>query len=217
MKKFAIAFALLGTVVFVGCDLGAGGGDMQAQSYVNGLVAFVTRTGDLHGQILFPSEYAQHSIRFALDDVTFVTHPDGRFRITNVPAGEHQLQVRIKGYEPVALPVQVAQGEELKVQPVRLVEALGRVVGRLVRDKGGSAEGVEVRLVPDDGVAVTDRDGIFQFLGVSGGDHTLQVKDPRFFASNQHFSLTNNERRNLGNIRVYRQTRGDPQTARLQN
>jgi hypothetical protein len=71
--------------------------------------------------------------------------------------------------------------------------------------------------VPDDGLAVTDGDGIFQFLGVSAGDHTLKVKDPRFFAGNQHFSLSSNELRNLGNIRVYPQVRGDTRTARLPN
>lgn len=217
MKKLAIVAALLGTVVFVGCDLGAGGGDVSAQSYVNGLVAMVTQTGDLRGQILFPSEYAQHSVTFALDDVTFVTHPDGRFLVTHIPTGSYHLTVTTKGYEPVSEPVKVINGEEVALAPVHLVEARGRVLGRLVQAKGGSAEGVEVHLSPGNSVAMTDGDGIFQFLGVSAGEHTLMVKDPRFFAGNQHFKLTNDESRNLGNIRVYRQVRGDPQTARLQN
>jgi hypothetical protein len=217
MKKLAIVIALLGAVVFVGCDLGAGGGDVPAQRYVNGLTAVVTRTGEMRGQILFPSEYAQHSIPFALDDLTFVTHPDGRFRVTNVPTGEHRLRVHVKGYIPVVTPVQVSDGHELELPPLRLVEARGRVLGRLVGDKGVSAEGVEVHLAPDDGVATTDADGIFQFLGVSAGEHILLIKDQRFFAGNQHFTLSANERRNLGNIRVYRQTFADPRTARLQN
>lgn len=217
MKKLAILAALLGTVVFVGCDLGSGGGDVAAQSYVNGLVAMVSRTGDLRGQILFPSEYAQHSITFALDNVTFVTHPDGRFLVTHIPVGDYHLKVAMKGYEPVSEPVHVEGNKEVVLSPMRLVEARGRVLGRLVRAKGGSAEGVEVHLSPDDSVATTDSDGIFQFLGVSAGPHTLMVKDPRFFTSNQHFDLANNQRRNLGNIRVFRQVREDPQTARLQN
>ena len=171
----------------------------------------------MRGQILFPSEYAQHSIRFELDDVTFVTHPDGRFRITNVPAGAHKLDVRIKGYEPVQAAVTIVDGQTMALEAVRLKEARGKVIGRLVQDKGHSAEGVELHMVPDDGVATTDGDGIFQFLGVSAGNHTLMVKDPRFFAGNQHFTLSSNERRNLGNIRVYKQTRGDPRTASLQD
>lgn len=200
-----------------GCGLGGSAADIPAQTYMNGLTAAVARTGSLHGQIVFPSEYAQHSIRFALDDVTFVTHPDGRFRIANVPAGEHWLGVRIKGYEPVRVSVVVANAESVNLPPLRLRDARGKVLGRLVYDQGASVEGVEVRLVPDDGVAVSDADGIFQFLGVSAGDHTLMVKDPRYFAGNQHFRLGSDERRNLGNIKVFRQQRGDPRTARLQD
>lgn len=214
MSKFGLLIAVC-VFALAACDTGGDSGDIPAQSYVNGLTAVISDTGDLRGQILFPSEYAQHSIRFALDEVTFVTHPDGRFRVSHVPAGDHWLHVHIKGYEPVRRAVVVAKGDALVLPPLRLVEARGKVLGRLVSDQGRSAEGVEVRLVPDDGVAVSDGDGIFQFLGVGAGDHTLVVKDPRFFAGNQHFSLTANERRNLGNIRVYRQTRGEPRTARL--
>jgi len=216
MGKLITLLAVLTALTLAGCDL-SGGGDLPAQSYVNGLTAIVSKTGDLRGQILFPSEYAQHSIRFALDAVTFVTHPDGRFHVSNIPAGEHWLQVRIKGYEPVSVAVQVANGQLQTLAALRLTEARGRVLGRLVRDKGGSAEGVEVHLVPDDGVAVSDGDGIFQFLGVGAGDHTLKVTDPRFFAGNQHFSLNSNERRNLGNIRVFPQTHGETRTARLRD
>jgi hypothetical protein len=217
MSKPVLLLAVVCALAFGGCDLSGGGGDVPAQSYVNGLTAVLSSTGDLRGQILFPSEYAQHSIRFALDQVTFVTHPDGRFHIAHIPAGDHWLDVRAKGYEPVRLPVAVSEGQVLSLTALRLKEARGKVLGRLVLDKGSSAEGVELHLVPDDGLAVTDGDGIFQFLGVSAGDHTLMVKDPRFFASNQHFKISSNERRNLGNIRVYRQTRGDPRTASLQN
>ena len=200
-----------------GCDLGGGAADVPAQTYMNGLAAVVERTGNLRGQIVFPSEYAQHSIRFSLNEVTFVTHPDGRFRLANVPAGEHWLGVRIKGYEPLRVAVTVPDGESVEMAPLRLRDARGKVLGRLVHEKGTSVEGVEVRLVPDDGVAVSDGDGIFQFLGVSAGEHTLMIKDARYFAGNQHFRLGSDERRNLGNIKVFRQQRGDPRTARLQD
>jgi len=217
MSKICFLAAFICALAVSGCDLGGSGGDVPAQSYVNGLTAVVSRTGNLRGQILFPSEYAQHSIRFTVDEVTFVTHPDGRFRISNIPSGEHRLDVRIKGYEPVRIAVAVGDGQTLALDALRLKEARGKVIGRLVQDKGTSAEGVELQLVPEDGVATTDGDGIFQFLGVSAGEHTLRVKDPRYFAGNQHFKLSSNERRNLGNIRVYRQTRGDPRTASRQD
>jgi hypothetical protein len=217
MSKFNVLLAACLALLFAGCNLGGQGADIPAQTYVNGLTAVVSATGDVRGQILFPSEYAQHSIRFALDDLTFVTHPDGRFRVNNVPAGDHRLDVHITGYEPLRLPLHVQDGAMVALEPLRLLEARGRVLGRLVLEKGRSADGVEVHLVPDEGVAVTDGDGIFQFLGVSAGDHTLMVKDTRFFAGNQHFKLASNEQRNLGNIRVYKQTRGDPRTASLQD
>lgn len=214
MNRHFLLIAAACAVLVTGCD---GGGDVPAQAYVNGLTAAVSKTGQLRGQILFPSEYAQHSIRFALDDLTFVTHPDGRFHISNVPLGQHWLDVRIKGYESRRVSLVVTDGKPMVLDPVRLVEARGKVLGRLVADKGGSAGGVEVQLVPDTGVALTDADGIFQFLGVGAGDHTLVVKDPRYFAGNQHFRLASNEARNLGNIRVFPQTRGATRTARLQD
>src|SRR3972149_8342764 len=99
MNRHAILIAALCALALTGCDLGGGGGDVPAQTFVNGLTAAVSQTGQLRGQIVFPSEYAQHSIRFALDDVTFVTHPDGRVHLSNVPVGQHWLDVRIKGYE----------------------------------------------------------------------------------------------------------------------
>jgi len=215
MGKVTYLVAVLCAITIVGCNMAGTSGDVPTQTYVNSLTAAVSATGDLHGQILFPSEYAQHSIRFGLNEVTFVTHPDGRFSVANIPAGEHVLSVRIKGYEPVALAIQVADGESRNLNPLRLKEARGFVLGRLVQERGGSAAGVEVHLAPEDGLTVTDADGIFQFLGVSAGNHTLAVKDSRFFSGNQHFTLDANERRNLGNIRVYPQTRGEPRTARL--
>jgi hypothetical protein len=215
MRKLAFLVAIGATLALLACELGGGRTDVPAQAYVNGMTAAFAKMGGLQGQIQFPSEYAQHSIRFVLDDITFVTHPDGRFRIANVPAGEHTLSVRIKGYEPLQVQVQVRPGEPQALEPLRLKEARAGVQGRLVQEQGRPVEGVRVSLAPDDSVAVTDGNGGFQFLGIGAGEYTLAVRDPRFFASNQHFAVGPQEQRDLGIIRVHRQTRGDPRTARL--
>ncbi len=226
MKAVWLLVAAISAVGLFGLGLTActpseDGPEIPAQPYINALTAMGTPTGELTGQILFSSEYAQHSIRFSLDHVTFVTHPDGRFHIARIPAGQHLLKARIKGYEPVSLPVAVPAGGRLVLEPLALVQARGLVLGRLVREKGLSAKGLKVRLDPNDGVEITDSEGIFQFLGVSAGEHVLRVRDHRYFAGNTRFRLKANERRNLGNIRVYLQTRlgthTDRRTARLQN
>ncbi len=218
MKKLGLILAVLcalGLTVACNASDEQDTTDVAPQPYLDAVSGLLRDTGALHGQILFPSEYAQHSIRFALGDVTFVTHPDGRFRMHRIPAGEHTLSVRIKGYEPVQRPVRIRDSKVHRLGDLRLVEARGRVLGRLVGEGGRSAVGVELHLTPDDGVAVTDGDGIFQFLGVSAGDHVLKVTDTRFFAGNQRFRIVPNEQRNLGNIRVYPQTRAGTRTARL--
>jgi hypothetical protein len=215
MRKLAFLFSLGATLALLACELGGGRTDVPAQAYVNGMTAAFAKMGGLQGQIQFPSEYAQHSIRFVLDDITFVTHPDGRFRIANVPAGEHTLSVRVKGYEPLQVQMQVRPGEQQALEPLRLREARARVQGRLVQEQGRSVEGVQVYLGPDDSVAVTDGNGSFQFLGIGPGEYTLAVRDPRYFAGNQHFTLGADEQRDLGLIRVHHQTRGDQRAARL--
>lgn len=217
MKRGLLLIASICLLPLAGCDSSPHRGDIPAQPFANALVALQGGSGDLRGRILFPSEFAQHSIRFSLGGVTFVTHPDGRFHVTRIPAGDHLLRVRIKGYEPVARPVRIAEGGNLQLHAISMVQARGRVLGRLVNRKGGSVSGVEVHLHPEGGVTVTDKEGIFQFLGVSAGDHTLRVKDKNYFAGNQHFSVKANHRRNLGNITVYRQSRSNAPTARLGN
>lgn len=221
MKKglflpIVLTFSLL-TFSLSACQVGDDAANIPAQSFQNALTALTTETSEVRGQVVFPSEYAQHSIRFSLDDLTFVTHPDGRFRISRVPRGTHQFQIRIKGYEVVSIPIEVDSTDSLLLPPLRLVKARGWVLGRLVKEKGRSAAGISVHMSPDGGFAVTDNEGIFQFLGVGAGNHTLKIKDTLYFTGNRHFELKSNQRHNLGNIRVYRQTRLDGKTARLGN
>ena len=216
MKAIWFILASVCVIALASCGSGGGQGDIPTQPFTNALTAIHTETGELTGRILFPSEYAQHSIRFSLGAVTFVTHPDGRFHITRVPAGKHRLQVRMKGYEPVRRTLTISGGGQMRLNPVRLVQARGWVLGRLVNQKGRSARGLTVNLDPEGGVTVTDNDGIFQFLGVSAGEHVFRVRDSRYFAGNKRFALIPNEKKNLGNIMVYRLIRTNQPTARLE-
>lgn len=205
MRVLLISLLAATMLVFTACESAKETGDYPAQAYMNAVSAMGSAHGGLHGRIVFPSEYTQHSTRFTLNGLTFVTHPDGRFRIERVPEGTHMIEVRLKGYEWVRHEFTLVGDEEKTLEPMRLVVAKGAVLGRLVDEKGGSARDVEVHLAPFGGVTRTDGDGIFNFVGVSAGDLTLTIKDPEFFLGNQHFELTRNERRNLGNIAIFRQ------------
>jgi hypothetical protein len=205
------------TLGVAGCGAGGLSSDIPGQNYVNSLVAMTLETGDIAGRVLFPSEYDQRSALFGLDHLTFVTYPDGRFRIRRVPVGVHRLTLSVKGFEPVEAAVTVEKGRVVQVAPLRLVKARGRVLGRLVDDKGRSAAGLQLVLGPLGTATRSDTDGIFQFIGVTTGEHILVVNDPVFFSGNKRFQLESNERRNLGIIRVYRQTTLQPSTVGLRN
>ena len=213
MKEAIVLLCCLAALGLAGCNQSGDRADVPAQAFANALTAIGVDTGRLTGQILYPSEFTQHSTRFSIDGLTFVTHPDGRFLVKRIPAGAHTLRVRIKGYDPVERPIRIAGGEETALPQLRLKQARGLVLGRMVKEGGASAPGIHVHLEPDSGVTVTDQEGIFQFLGVSSGEHTLMVKDPRYFVGNKRFHLSNNEKRNLGIIQVYRQIRADGRTA----
>lgn len=216
MNKVVLLLFFVASLGVTGCWQGAGTGDVPAQSYQNVLSAIGTESGDLFGQILFPSEFAQHSIRFSLDNLTFVTQPDGRFLVQRIPVGTHTFQVRIKGYESVFRPLVVSQNSQEKMKVFRLKEARGLVTGRLVKEQGSSAEGIEVHLEPDGGVMLTNGEGAFSFIGISAGKHVLKIRDPLYFTGNKHFILTSNEKRNLGTIEVFRQYRLNGKTASYQ-
>lgn len=216
MNKVLLLLFLLASLGVTGCWQGADRGDVPAQSYQNALSAMGTESGDLFGQILFPSEFAQHSIRFSLDNLTFVTQPDGRFLVQRIPVGTHTFQVQIKGYESVFRPLEVSLNSQEKMKVFRLKEARGLVTGRLVKERGSSAEGIEVHLEPDGGVMLTNGEGAFSFIGIRAGKHVLKIRDPLYFTGNKHFNLTSNEKRNLGTIEVFRQSRLNGKTASYQ-
>lgn len=163
-------------------------------------------SGTLYGRILFSSAYTQRSVRFTLDGRTFITQPDGRFLVERIPAGSHKVSILVKNYEPISQEITINGENPVEGGPWRLKMARGKVIGRLVAEDGASAAEVEMRLLPLGGMAKTDADGIFQFIGVNSGQHVLRVMDPQYFTYNREFSLNIGEQRNLGNIKVFRKT-----------
>jgi hypothetical protein len=110
--------------------------------------------------------------------------------------------------------VKITDSAEVALQPIQLRTARGKVTGRLVDERGQSASGIAVHLAPFGSATTTDRDGIFQFLGVGPGEIVLGVDDPYFTPQPQRFMLARDEARNLGNVRVGRaQTGGASPTA----
>jgi hypothetical protein len=191
---------------------------VQSQAYTSRLNVIGKPNGGVAGRIVFPSEFTQRSATFYVDQVKFASLPDGRFRVSTVPAGEHQVRVFAPGFEPTMVPVVVRDGTEAALQPIQLRIARGKVIGRLVDERGKSASGIAVHLNPHGGATLTDQDGIFQFLGVGPGEIMLGVDDPYFTPQPQRFMLSRDEQRNLGNVRVGRaQTLGAGRTAELAN
>ena len=215
----ALASMLLALLVLAagGCTSEKSEEQIPAQDYMSYLGAFGKKTGEISGRISYPSEYNQRSTVFSINDIDFVTYPDGRFLVRRLPEGEHRLTVNISGFEPYETSLVVREGQQLETDVIEMVMARGEVVGRMVDDKGRSAVGMHVLLNPTGGMAVTDKDGIFHFIGVRKGTHTLTIKDNSFFAKNKHFDVKGSEKRNLGLIHVYRKSTPQNRAVGLRN
>ncbi|MCZ6729085.1 MAG: hypothetical protein O7C61_05200 [SAR324 cluster bacterium] len=199
-----ISFLLLAVAwLLTSCNQAPQGYDVPAQHYSRLLELKGTDDGHLYGGILFPSAYAQRSVRFQLGERRFVSEPDGRFRIEDIPVGEYPLRILVKSYEPIMGTVLVRAGEFTSAGVFKLRLARGKVVGRLVSETGRSAARVSLRLAPLDDLTQTDSDGIFQFIGVQSGGHSLLVTDSNYFTYDRKFSIISGEYRNLGNIKVF--------------
>lgn len=203
-------------LLFLGACGGKWGGDeVPFQPYSNALTALFSATGGLSGRVLFPSEYSQHSIRFSLGHLTFVTHPDGRFRISRIPAGTLRFTVNMQGYEPIQQTVTISSGSMTRLKQMALVLARGLVFGRLIHQSGTIAEGIRVQLAPLGGVGLSDNLGVFRFDGVKAGRHFLMIDDSRFSPKVKRFVLEANERLNLGVITVIHLPGFNRRTAKL--
>src|SRR5574341_1905266 len=197
MRAFRLLSLALVLAGVFGCNRQSEFTDIPAQSYTSRLNLLGKGGGSLTGRLVFPSEYTQRSAVFFVDGVKFTTQPDGRFHVTSVPVGAHELRVQMQGFEPVTAPVAVADKQEASVGVLKLRMARGVVIGRLVDPQGRSASGVSVSLKPHGGSTYSDQDGIFQFMGVGPGDLTLAVADPYFAQRGMQFRLGQDERRNL--------------------
>jgi hypothetical protein len=186
------------------CNSAPGTEEVPSQDYASLPQVLGHETGSLSGQIRFPSEYTQRSVTVQLGDSSFVTHPDGRFRITRIPAGPHRFAVRVKGFEPIEQELKVFPEQNLGLTPMRLALARGQVLGRVVFVDGQSASQLPLRLDPMGGITQSDHDGIFKFVGVYSGEHALTIEDKRFYTKAVTFRLNGNESRNLGIVQVFR-------------
>lgn len=215
MKKFvhSVLMFFVASIMAGGCDSAPqksvpGQKVLASQSFTQAMDNADPSFGQVKGQIKFSSAYAQRSATFQIDNRKFVTEPDGWFLIEKIPAGTYNFQVRIRGYEGVQFRFNVDSNALVNLKPVPMAHARGRVVGRLVDDQGRSAASVPVILIPQGGMAVTDKEGIFQFMGVSGGDHSLITKNGMVNFSQKGFHVNSGEMKNLGNIQVDRQPVG---------
>ena len=186
------------------CESSPGTEQVPAQDFASLPQALGHKTGALTGQIRFPSEYTQRSVTVQLGGHSFVSHPDGRFHIARIPAGEHRLTVHVKGFEPIVQDLKIFPEVSLSLSPIQLSLARGQVLGRLVFLDGQSASSLPLRLEPMGGVTVSDNDGIFHFVGVYSGEHELSIEDKRYYTKSLTFQVRGNESHNLGIVQVFR-------------
>lgn len=200
-----LAMALL--LLLAGCSRPAETHGVRAQQYGRLFEHVGVDTGAIYGRILFPSAYLQRSALIQLDGRSFVSNPDGRFLIEEIPAGAHEMTLHLKGFEPVRRRIAVAADRYNPAGELHLILARGLVIGRTVDERGRSAVDIPVRLTPTNETVLTDKDGIFQFVGVNAGAHELDIADERYFMPLQRFDLEPGEQRNLGIISVSRVSR----------
>jgi len=198
-----LPICLLAAFVITGCSNKNNESQVPVQDYASGYESQDSQTGDVIGSLRFPSEYNQRSLKFTINKRAFFTQPDGRFHLENIPVGQYRLIAVVKGYEPVKKTFTIAADQTVVLKSLPLAIARGRVVGRLVAESGQSASDVKVQLAPQGGLAMTDNDGIFQFVGVPTGDYKLQVSDKKFFTYDRKITMESGKIQNLGNIEVH--------------
>ena len=146
-----------------------------------------------------PSRFSQRSIILRLAQKTFVTEPDGRFAIRDIPTGAHRLQLHAIGFEPIQLPLTIKRRKTLVLAPLGLKASRGLVSGRLIDAQQRSLDNLPVRLHPKEITVLTDRDGIFTFRRVPAGSYALVVgNDQQNQTIARRFHLEAGQQFNLG-------------------
>lgn len=205
IRKIAVvALALSGALFTAACDKSPESTDIPAQRYTSRINLVGKAAGSLKGQVVFPSAYSQRSASFYVNGVQLATMPDGRFWVRSIPVGDHEFRVYVPGFEPVVRAVRIGGGQLTDAQAITLKPTWGKLLGRVVSDDGRSAAGATVRLEPYGLIGSTDKDGIFQFMGVGAGDHLLAVQCAGCDPQERPIRLQSNESHNLGIVTVHR-------------
>jgi hypothetical protein len=201
-----LALAVAGAFLAAACDKSPASPDIPAQHYTSRINLIGKPAGSLKGQVVFPSAYSQRSSPFFVNGVQLSTLPDGRFWVRGIPVGDHELRIYVPGFEPIVRAVRIAGSQVTDTQVLALKPTQGKLVGRIVTDDGRSAAGATVRLEPYGLIRSTDKDGIFQFFGVGGGEHLLGVQCTGCDRGEWSVRLQSNETRNLGIVTIHRRT-----------
>lgn len=125
-------------------------------------------------------------------DLGTLTGPEGRYRIENVPAGTHEVRVRLIGYQPVTESVEVSAGQvstadfQVNVSAIALDEVVATVSGVQRRREAGhsiatisAAEEVERSAPPNVTNLIQGRAAgvqVLQSSGTVGGASTIKVR-----------------------------------------
>ncbi len=208
----ALVVLMTGLALLAGCDKSPESPDIPAQRYTSRINLIGKSAGSLRGQIVFPSAYSQRSAPFFVNGVQLASQPDGRFWVRSIPTGDHELRIYVPGFEPIVRPVRVQGGQTTDALTLVLQPARGRILGRVVTDDGRSAAGASIRLDPYGLIGSADKDGIFQFMGLGGGQHFLAVQCIGCDREEWTLRLQPNEARNLGIVTVHLRadTAGEP-------
>jgi hypothetical protein len=216
-SRILVATGLAVLMWVSGCDKSPDSSDVPAQAFTSRVNLIGHTAGSLKGQFAYPSAFTQRSTPFYVDGVQLMSQPDGRFFVRSIPAGDHELRAYVTGYEPVLRGVRIAGSQLSDAQVLALQPARGKLIGRIVTDDGRSAAGATVHLQPYGLIGTADRDGIFQFMGIGGGEHRLAVQCPGCESEERLVRLQSNESRNIGVLTVTRRAETAAQPAQAQH
>ena len=106
-----------------------GGSPVTDAPETGGLAGVVTTIDEV------PLERAQVTVAGA--SVRAVTQGDGQFYLPRLALGIHSLEVRLLGYTPVVLPVEIEPGETLRLHVVMTTEAVALAPVEVTADRRG--------------------------------------------------------------------------------